>query len=183
MSKIFNYQEYQIKSFVDLKVENRIIDFKYTGSPDYYTFFTTEHQAGIYLLSHPDVETITFALIVKPRVRKAGNESVTDFQDRIYRDMIRRKKHYFKSRTFHRSEYDFDRIKWEITYTCDEIVDNINNPIQFWRQNRKACYTPQFQNPWCDFYKLCEARVEPENLPHLYIKRDVEKIIYGKENK
>lgn len=178
VSKIINFGNYQIKSIVDLKLEDRIIDLKFTKNPDYYSFFTTEQQAGIYLLSYPDHKKITFSCIRKPdpwKTKPAKNEKVDEFQKRVYNDMTRRKSHYFIDKTFHRAEYDFARIEGELFHTADEILSNLGKPIEFWRQDRNSCW--QF-NSWCDFYTCCSSRIEPENLPNIYKQRSIENVIY-----
>ena len=174
VEKLIPYDKYQLCSTVDLIKDNKIADWKYTGSPDYYTMFTTENQAGLYLMSYPNAESITYFLIRVPDAKLASNETESEFQDRIERDMCNRKDHYFIQKTFHRAEYDFDQIMQELTYTADEIVRNLNKPLYYWRQNRSGCW--QF-NKWCDFYTCCESRVMPQDLPHLYKQYDVEDLM------
>jgi hypothetical protein len=174
VKKFIDHGKYQLKTIVDLIKDNKMADWKYTANPDYYTMFTTEHQAGLYLMSYPKVESITYFLIRVPDAKLAGNESESDFQDRIERDMCNRKDHYFIQKTFHRAEYDFDQIMQELTYTANEIVNNLEKPLYYWRQNRSGCW--QF-GKWCDFYTCCESRVMPQDLPHLYKQYDVEDLM------
>ena len=176
VGRLEQYDKYQLKTKVDLINNDRtkLADWKYTGNPDYYTFFTTENQAGLYLMSYPKVESITYFLIRVPDAKLASNESELFFQDRIERDMCNRKDHYFIQKTFHRAEYDFDQIMEELTYTADEIVRNLDKPLYYWRQNRSGCW--QF-NKWCDFYTCCESRVMPQDLLHLYKQYDVEDLM------
>jgi hypothetical protein len=126
-------------------------------------------------MSYPEAESITYLCVQLPDTKIGGNETVAEFQDRVERDMCYRKSHYFIEKTFHRAEYDFNRIMTELTYTAEEIVDNLDKPLHYWRQDRSACW--QF-GKFCDFYKCCESRVFPGDLPLMYKKADIDKIIY-----
>lgn len=178
VEKLINYNDqYQLKTIVDLKVKNlqKLYAWKYTNNPDFYTIFTTEDQVGLYLASYPNYKSITFLLIRVPDAKRAGNETNQEFQERLEQDMCRRKDYYFIEKTFHRAEYDIERIMYELTFTADEIVYALGKPIYYWRQDKKACW--QF-GKFCDFYQCCESRVTPDMLPNLYQKRDIDNVIY-----
>jgi len=179
-AKTVFHEGYIVKSIVDLLVYDaggkeyeEIYDWKYTGSPDYYTFFTTEYQAGLYLLQYPTVQSITYRCVRKVQLRQGKNEEWDKFISRVKVDLRKRKKWYFIDKKFYRSEYNFDRIEGELKASADEIRENIDKGIGFFRQNRDACYFAPTKQ-WCEFLPCCEGDVTPDKLPELYQKVNVE---------
>jgi hypothetical protein len=160
---------YSLKSFTDLIVEDRIYDYKYCKNPDYYTKFTCENSSGIYLLHHPKAKSITFRLIRNPELKKGKSESDDEFVERMTNDILRRPKWYVTDKTFYRSEFDFNKIKKELISMSEEITLSIDKGMEYFRQNRSACYQPFM----CDYLPLCESRLSPDKLPGKYRKREI----------
>lgn len=186
-SKTLWKDEYAVKSIVDLLLYDKLnrdyihmYDWKYCRDDKYYTFFTTEYQAGLYLMMYPTVKDITYRCIVKPLLRCGKNETWDEFEKRVKKDLRGRRKKYFVDKKFYRSEYNFPKIRGELIASAKEISDNIDKGIDFFRENREACYFCP-TGEWCDYKECCEAGLTPDRLPELFDKINVEdKIDKGK---
>jgi len=158
---------YNLKGVIDfIDSIGRIYDFKYTSRPDNYTIFTTEIQAGLYLLL-TNSSSIIFRLITKPLQQKKTSEHNDEFENRIREDIARRPGHYFKDVTFYKPEYNFDALENYLEVITEDIKELVGLGIEHYYQNRKVCFAPSA----CDYLPICEAKgLIPEDA---YIKRDI----------
>ena len=163
---------YYIRGFIDyIDSEGKIYDFKYTSRPDSYTIFTTELQAGIYLML-TKANSITFRIITKPSLRLKDNEENDEYYARLVEDIRRRPAHYFSDITFYKSEYDFEQIEQYLSTVTSEIKRLVELDIDSYYQNRSACMCPS----QCEFLPICEAKgLKPENL---YKKKEIDYDIF-----
>jgi len=159
--------KYLLKAIYDLYLFDKIYEFKYTGKPDFYTFFTTRIQAGIYLLTAPSVKSITFRLIQKPTLKQGKNETDEEYKERVREDFKKRPAHYVKDITFWRNEYNFNEIKDYISLISDEVRQSIDKGIDYFYQNPQGCLFP---GP-CDFLPVCESKANPLGMTSLYKKK------------
>lgn len=142
-------------SFIDeADKSKRILEFKYTGSPDWYTFFTTEEQAGLYLMLDPEAVSITFRLLYKPKLKQGKNETETEFLERLERDILKKPGEYVIDKTFWRNEYDFNAIKMKIRIISDEIRERLPKGIDYFYQEKNGCMNPGI----CDYKGICESK-------------------------
>jgi len=158
---------YFLRGFIDMIEDSKIYDFKYTSRPDSYTLFTTELQAGIYLLL-TEKDSITFRIITKPSLKQKDDETDEEYYTRLIEDIKRRPAYYFNDITFYSSEYDFQQIEDYLEVVTSEIKRLVELDFEHYYQNRSACMCPH----QCEFLPICEAKgLVPENL---YSKRTVQ---------
>ena len=182
--QLTQHEGYQLKSITDLQYidpkdnKHTIMDYKYTKNPDIYTFFNIQRQATIYFINNPKAEKIIYRCIRKPLYRKSKDEPVSAFQKRVYTVMVNHPLEWFTDKTYHRNEFDLDYLHEELEIISDDIKMRLSHPIETWIQNDSGCFA---YGSWCDFLPLCDSRVTPEGLPHLYKRYNSEdKIMLAK---
>lgn len=170
-SQLTDQGNFQLKSITDLKYDNKIMDYKFCKDPDIYTLFKVRRQAGIYFINNPEADEIIYRCIKKPRFKKIGDEPVSEFQGRVKRAIMSNPTEYIVDKPFSRGEFDLDYLLKEIEIISDDIVSKLDKPIQAWIQDDSGCFA---YGSWCDYKPLCDSRVNPDGLPHLYKRKDVE---------
>ena len=157
-----------LKGIIDLYSNDKIYDWKYTGSPSSYSRLSTELQAIIYFMLLPDVRQFTLRLIRKPSLKIAKNENVEEFSERLLNDIKRRPAHYIENITFWRSEYNIPEKKGEIDIICNEIKSKVRNGSL---ENFYKEYTCHYLSV-CDYYSICNSGVISEDE---YTRRETKK--------
>lgn len=160
-------------------------EFKWTGNADHYGRFQNGEQYMSYFIGDPKIERITNRCFVPPLVspkkatKKQSSESIFDFYQRVYDDVIQMNKtKYFIDRTYWKSEFDLEAYKVKAKRVAMEIMRYIdeggNEPFY---QNRKACMSP-FR---CDFLPVCENDIQKPWEMECYQKRGERKNAEGTE--
>ena len=167
---------------LDLQIENEnreteiIYDWKWSGNPDFYTHFTTRHQAAMYFLLKEKAQSITFRCFRKPALKYKHKETEDQYYHRVKEDINDRPKYYINDKTFYRSEYDLDELLDEITFFCNEILENIEHGIKAFPQEDSGCWA---YSSWCDYLPICQSKVISDTL---YEKKSVGEIDVKKED-
>jgi len=153
---------FTLKARMDIRLvkEKEIVDFKFVTDHENYTFFTTRHQAAIYLGLDKGAEKITYRCINRPKLKQGKNEDEKEFLERIRRDVYNRIGMYVKDATYYRSEYDFPKMLAHMGQMAKEISDNIDNDDFWYQASSEYCLSP-FK---CDFYEACTSGVWADNL-------------------
>lgn len=154
-----------IRGFIDLHAKSgkSFIELKTGKSPEYYTnLFYIKYKLATYFMSNDKYKSGRVWAIRVPQLKRTGkfkNESLSEYSNRCYRDMIARAPYYFpgynrKTRNFGvkfgRFEIDIDEM-WEY-YRM--VADNIKLCIKrdLWMQNGGGCLYP-FS---CDYLDICK---------------------------
>lgn len=154
-----------VSGHIDRAYENYFVESKLSSRPEYYFWPHNIHQqVGTYFLSNPDYQYCIMEVVRLPQQRtgkgKYDEEEPEEFQQRIYRDIIKRPSYYFvkfdrKKRTFGikfmRSEFDLESLKQEYIAVWHDIQDCIKHDR--WYRNRKFCRVPDN----CFYLPICES--------------------------
>lgn len=142
-----------VKGKVDLTYKDHICEAKLSGSPNFYTKQeNTQSQGGTYLLANDDWEYIDYLITKIPQQRqgketaKKKAESIADYEERIYGNILTSPKDYFLGwnkekkvygKRFWRSEYDFEYIQNVYRWVFMELKDTITRDS--WYRNEMNC--------------------------------------------
>jgi hypothetical protein len=158
-----------IKAVLDGKGDGFFVEDKFTSMPkEYLDNFNITSQVGTYFLLDDSFEYCIMRPVQNPQLKpyKAGKkrehaETVAEYEERCYQDIISRPKHYFlgfdpKTRRygkkFYRSEFDLAALLWDYA--------NIGLDIQM-AQQRNAFY-PNYGAcrsvyGMCDYRRICDT--------------------------
>ncbi len=166
-----------IHGYMDLRTHDTIgYEFKYSTKPDAYgEKFIVQDQLATYFLGNPMLERITMRVIRVPDLRLAKNETLEDYQQRIYQDFLNRPMHYIHDTSFWRSEFKYDEIREKYKMIADEIQRFIElGGIKYFYQSNgpNTCFgeTTGTNVSNCEYLPICESGVVSSQL---YKKREV----------
>jgi len=151
-----------IHGFYDRKYEDRFVDTKFTSKPqNYSTPFHLRSQFGTYFLADDNMQESVVEIIRVPELRhNEDKESIDEYKNRIYEDILRRPSYYFigydgETETFGlrmaRKEFNLDEIKGRYIAISKEIVQRMKT--NDWYCEETGCFSGGFQ---CDFLDICE---------------------------
>jgi hypothetical protein len=163
---------YVIEGYLDILDEDTIYDDKFSGRPD--SFADISHnafQAMTYLLAYPKADKFVYRVVRHPgqkfQTRGNSEESVKQYEDRVYQDIKNRPAYYFqgwkkKDRTYGltywRSEFDLDAHRETLSNMLADLRHHIANDL--WYPNTLSCYVPA---P-CQYLPIRKTGVISENL-------------------
>jgi len=166
-----------IIGYMDLKTYDRIgYEFKYSSKPDAYKEkFIVQDQVATYFLGNPSLERITVRAIQVPQLRLAKNESLEDYQDRVYKDFLARPLHYINDTSFWRNEFNYDEIREKYKMIANEIQRfiELGGMKYFYQSNGpNTCFgeTTGTAMSNCQYLPICESGVVSDQL---YKKREI----------
>jgi hypothetical protein len=150
---------------VDKDIGDGFEEWKLSSYPDSYFKLTNIHQqCGTYLYSTPAWEYVDMMVTRYPQLKTGKgakeNESIEEYQERIYQDIISRPSYYFLgyNRTTHtfgkrfwRKEFDLAHIENSYRWGFQEIRDTIKR--ESWYGNKFSCDNPQ---P-CQYLDICKT--------------------------
>ena len=166
-----------IIGYMDLKTYDKIgYEFKYSSKPDAYKEkFIVQDQVATYFLGNPTLERITVRAIQVPQLRLAKNESLEDYQDRVYQDFLNRPLHYINDTSFFRNEFNYDEIREKYKMIANEIQRfiELGGMKYFYQSNSpQTCFGEgtgtMVSN--CPYLQICESGVVSDQL---YRKREL----------
>ena len=146
--------QHQIVGYVDRAYESHIVETKLSARPDFYTQKENiTFQLGTYFMSderwkYADVQVTRVPSLQTGRGRYE-NESLEDYEERVYGDILSRPAFYFlgwdrKTRTFGtrfwRGEFDLDEIFKTYVHVIQEIQHTLRQDS--WYANNLACHVP-----------------------------------------
>jgi hypothetical protein len=154
-----------IKGYIDLdsKSGKNFIELKVGKSPEYYlNLFYIKYKLATYFMASDEYKSARVWAIRVPQLKRIGkfkDESLTEYSNRCYRDMLARAPFYFPGYNskiknfgtkFGRVEIDIDEM-WKY-YRM--IADNIKLCVKrdLWMQNGGGCLYP-FE---CDYLPICK---------------------------
>ena len=157
---------------IDRAYEDHIVVTKLSAKPDFYTYKeNVDFQVGTYLMIDERFEYVDVKITRLPSLQtgrgKYQEESMEDYEERLYGDIVSRPASYFlglnrKNRTygirFWRSEFDLKVILLSYVHIIREIKDTIKH--QSWYPNHLACHVP---TP-CEYLPIKRSGVVSEEL-------------------
>jgi len=165
--------ELLVTGFYDRKYGNNFVENKLSSKPDFYLdpYFITS-QVGTYFLADPQLESCVMEVVRVPALKQTGKnkeESVEEFQERVYQDVISRPSHYFlgfdpKTRKYgkryFRGEFDVEELKSRYLHVFRELFDA--RIMDGWYRNDRVCNNilPGIS---CDYLSCCRNGVVSEN--------------------
>ena len=121
----------KLVAHLDRLYPNHIVESKFTSRPDtYLDLFNISHQVGTYFLSSPSAEYCIMEVIQVPQQKLTQKETIEQYEQRIYSDIMLRPGHYFKGyeaaakrfgRKFWRTEFNLADIKLQYENQLDEL--------------------------------------------------------------
>lgn len=152
----------RVKSFGDGFEEH-----KFSTQPDTYLKLPNiYHQCGTYFLARPELEFVDMMVATVPMLHTGkGNyefETVEQYQERCFQDILSRPSHYFKGydyqkktygKRFWRHEFDLDYIEGTYGHIFRELRDTIDRGS--WYMNRYSCDVLY----GCPFRSICDNGV------------------------
>lgn len=154
-----------IKGYIDLnsKSGKNFIELKVGKSPEYYlNLFYIKYKLATYFMASDDYISARVWAIRVPQLKRTGKfktESLSDFSNRCYRDMVARASFYFpgydlKTRNFGakfgRVEIDVDEMWGYYRMIADNIKLCVKRDL--WMQDGGGCLYP-FE---CDYLPICK---------------------------
>lgn len=116
---------------LDRLYPNHMVESKFTARPEtYLDAFNISHQVGTYFLSAPEAQYCIMEVIQVPQQKMTAKESVEEYEQRIYDDIMLRPGHYFKGydattkrfgKKFWRSEFNLADLKLQYENQLDEL--------------------------------------------------------------
>jgi len=149
-----------IRGVYDAKWAGWFSEYKLTGNPSNYdNVWSLSSQIGTYFLLDADAYECLMKIVRRPAQRPKRDEEPTEFEERIYLDVLSRPKYYFDGlkregmtygRRFYRREFDLDAVKDRYYHIADEIS---------YYQQREAWYCEYncyMYNDWCEYLPVCQ---------------------------
>jgi len=159
-----------VNGFYDRLYSDHFVETKLSGSPNYYTdLYYIQSQNATYFLADPHLEYCIMEVVKVPDLKSTKsykNESVDEYEERTYQDIISRPSEYFigwdrEKRTFgkkfHRSEFNLDEVRDRYQFIIYEILnaeyERAKGNDSFYR-NDKNCSNVLPKIP-CDMLPIC----------------------------
>ncbi len=145
----------------------RGIEFKWTGSPQWYQKFHMEDQLMSYFIGAPTLQSFEVRLFVPPIMKFKKGEKMSELFERT-RESVKQQlvTERILSNVYYRNEFNLEEYKVRARMIAAEILryfqmsETMDNPEYAFYQDKTACYTPVE----CDFMKICKYGIMPENL-------------------
>jgi hypothetical protein len=161
----------------------RFYERKYTGSPDFYGKFFIEDQLSTYFMGIPEAKCAVLQLTRVPALKSTfsyRDETLEQYEVRVYRDIMSRPKYYFKGYTknnphgfgivYWKSEFKeaIEEKKKQYEIVSKEIHSALRENNRDWFYKNKAeCF--RFTDNPCMFLPICENGNVSESI---YVQRD-----------
>ena len=84
-----------IHGYIDVWYPGYFEEHKFSGSKYYESVYNLAPQLGTYFLSDENLKYAVVKIAKKPMLRQGKNETIEQFQDRIYKDIVLTPKKYF----------------------------------------------------------------------------------------
>ena len=186
-----------IHGYLDRLHTDYFTENKFTSNRQYYdTPWAVTSQIGTYFLAYPDIDYMYMEIIQSPQLRimKKGkkrkyDETIVEYENRVFNDIISRPSHYFvgfdrKAKTYGIKMYrtQFDLCEIENRYRCitKETMERANR-CWWYMENGTACY---MYGQDCEYKNICKTNGYPS--PEIFEYRDENKeqvlIKEGEEN-
>ncbi len=173
MQKHFLYHltdEFIIHGYTDRLYNEYFIENKFVSSRQYYdTPWAVSSQVGTYFLAYPDIDYMYMEIIQAPQFKliKKGkkrkyDETIKEYEDRTFNDVISRPSHYFvgfdrNEKTYglkmYRNEFDLDEIENRYRCLTRETMERANR-CWWYKENGTACY---MYGQDCEFKIICKT--------------------------
>lgn len=168
--------EMEINGFYDRKYPEYFVENKLSGNPqNYLDPFFIQSQVGTYFLGDPALAYCIMEVTRTPDLRlktskTKEDESVEEYEERCYQDIISRPSYYFVGwdkekytygKKFHRSEFALDEIKQRYIYIFREIEET--RICNTWYKNDKMC-KGAFPGYPCDYIPVCRHNTMSETM-------------------
>ncbi|OPZ47666.1 MAG: PD-(D/E)XK nuclease superfamily protein [Bacteroidetes bacterium ADurb.BinA104] len=171
-----------VHGYIDNGLSDGFEEFKLSSNPVYYQKIgKIYHQCGTYFLADPSFEYVDMKITQVPLLRTGSGqyaeESIEDFQSRIYYDILSRPAHYFIGydmntrkwgKRYYRHEFPLEYIEKQYRWVFQEIRDTIDRGS--WYRNDHSCDDPYT----CMYQALCRTGVMSNTI---YEYRDKEEVL------
>lgn len=83
------------------------------------------------------IDGVIYRVLRKPSIRQRQNESITQFQDRLVEDYLKRPEWYFYEELLFRSQEDIQEFEKELWQVAQDLKDTMNSGR--WYRNTSRC--------------------------------------------
>lgn len=158
-----------IKAILDGRGDGFFVEDKFTFMPnEYFDPFNLTSQVGTYFLLDDSLEYCVIRAVRKPGLRphkptkkRENGETVAEFEERVYQDIISKPKHYLPyfdpatklyGRRFYPTEFDLASLLWEYAHIGYDI--SVAQQRGAFYPNYSACRTVYGM---CDYRSICDT--------------------------
>ena len=186
----FNIGEQLVVGYADRAYPDYIVETKLSARPgDFLEKENIELQAGTYLLDETRGKNwlgVSMEVTRVPMLRIKQNEAIEGYANRMYKDIMKRPKHYFSAynkkerefgKKFYKSEFALDRIRMIYRDVFKDMRVTVDNDS--WLKNFRACKHPYR----CEYYPIYKSGAVSEELYQIRKRKDKNKDKNKNKNK
>ena len=175
----FNIGEQLVVGHVDRAYPDYIVETKLSTRPgNFLEKENIELQVGTYLLDETQGKNwlgVSMEVTRVPMLRIKPNEAIEGYANRMYKDIMKRPKHYFASfnrkekefgKKFYKSEFALDKIRMIYRNVFRDMRITIDNNL--WLKNFRTCKHPYR----CEYYPIYKSGAVSEELYQVREKKE-----------